>query len=186
MNDEEILQQIRSGKNDNALGSLYRHLPAISRMIRDNGGTRQQAEDIFQESLIIFCRKAQDKTFTLSAGIYPYLYSVCRFLLKDELRKQQRSNSGACVAEPEDTVDYAVIATIEEEARYRLAEKIVTELGDRCRELLLLFYNGNMRLKEIAERMGYSSEQTAKNQKYKCLEGARAKYRQEQLSLNSL
>ncbi|WP_315821201.1 hypothetical protein [Paraflavitalea speifideaquila] len=52
------------------------------------------------------------------------------------------------------------------------------ELGERCRELLLLFYNGGLKLKDIAARMGYSSENTAKNQKYKCLEAARNKLKE--------
>src|SRR5699024_9582262 len=91
MGDYQILELIRSGHNDKALAKLYKHLPPIRRMIRYYGGNRQQAEDIFQESLIILCRKAQsDASFTLSSGIYPYLYSVCRFLWKDELKKQQR------------------------------------------------------------------------------------------------
>jgi DNA-directed RNA polymerase specialized sigma24 family protein len=59
------------------------------------------------------------------------------------------------------------------EARIRLAEKVLNELGERCRELLLFFYTGGMKLKDIAVKMGYNSENTAKNQKYKCLEAAK-------------
>lgn len=64
------------------------------------------------------------------------------------------------------------VAIVQEE-RAKLAEKVVAELKDRCRELLLLFYEGGLKLKDIATRMGYSSENVAKNQKYKCLEAAR-------------
>ena len=182
IHDQELIEQIRTGKNGKALASLYHHLPAIRRMIRHYGGNGQQAEDVFQEALIIFCRKVQHEGFVLSSGIYPYLYSVCRFLWNDELKKQRRQPIVGF--EDADMSDHAQLATsIESEARIKLAEKIVTELGDRCQELLVLFYQSALKLKDIATRMGYNSEQTAKNQKYKCLERARNKYKQEQENL---
>jgi DNA-directed RNA polymerase specialized sigma24 family protein len=58
-----------------------------------------------------------------------------------------------------------------------LAEKVLQELKDRCRELLLLFYQDKLPLRDIALRMGYTSENSTKNQKYKCLEAARTQLR---------
>lgn len=186
MTEQDLLELIRAGKNDKALAQLYRHLPPIRRMIRHYGGSREQAEDIFQEALIILCRKARsDAQFQLPSGSYPYLYSVCRFLWKDELKRQQRDHTLAADEALEDLED-ALAAELAEEAQYRLAERIVSELGERCKELLLLYYTQRLRLRDIASRMGYSSEQTAKNQKYKCLETARDRYRKEHATLSSL
>ena len=179
MDDQLLLEHLRNTTATKALAQLYRHLPAIRRMIRHYGGSRQEAEDVFQEALIILCRKArQDAAFALPSGIYPYLYSVCRFLWSDERRKQQRLPAIALDEQTPDRADAALEAGIEAEQRYRLAEQIVTSLGDRCRELLTLFYESRLSLRDIAARMGYSNEQTAKNQKYKCLETARNQYRQ--------
>jgi DNA-directed RNA polymerase specialized sigma24 family protein len=72
----------------------------------------------------------------------------------------------------------SITELIEEDNQVKQAEKVLNELGERCRELLLLFYNGGIRLKDIARKMGYSSEATAKNQKYKCLEAARLKLKE--------
>lgn len=180
MTDLQILELIRSGRNDKALAVLYQHLPAIRRMIRHYGGGREDAEDIFQEALIIFCRKAKEPAFTLSSGVFPWLYSVCRFLWKDELRKRNRVLTTG--DEPEDVPSSGVTDAIADEYRYRLAEQIITTLADRCKELLLLFYQAEMKLKDIAAKMGYGSEQSAKNQKYKCLEHAREQYRKQQFS----
>ena len=179
MDDQQLLEHLRNGADHKALARLYRHLPSIRRMIRHYGGSRQQAEDIFQEALIILCRKArQDVGFALPSGIYPYLYSVCRFLWNDELRKQQRLPVADLDEQTTDHADAAIAATVEAEQRFRLAEQIVANLGDRCRELLMLFYERKKSLRDIAADMGYSSEQTAKNQKYKCLETARNQFRQ--------
>jgi len=173
--DEQILELLRQGRDDKALAALYRHLPGIRRMIRFYGGRRDEAEDIFQEALIIFCRKARDPEFRLSSGSYAYLYSVSRLLWSGELRRQRRPLTEIGASDP---VDSDAQDAVSAELRYRLAETIIDGLAARCRELLQLFYTGGLQLKDIASRMGYGSEQSAKNQKYKCLEAARERYRQ--------
>lgn len=47
--------------------------------------------------------------------------------------------------------------------------KVVSELGDTCKKILLLFYYENLSMKEILEQTDYDSEQVVRNKKYKCL-----------------
>ena len=173
MQDQKIIELIRLNKNDQALLALYKNFPAVKKLIRLNGGNAADAEDIFQEALIILCRKVKDTSFVLSAQLSTYLFSVCRFLWKDELKKRKNHQVHDHDAGMNDLPETKLKDWIEEEARIKLAEKVINELGDRCREVLLLFYNGGLKLKDIAAKMGYSSENTAKNQKYKCLEAAK-------------
>jgi RNA polymerase sigma factor (sigma-70 family) len=144
-------------------------------MIKTNGGNTQDAEDIFQEALIILCRKIKVPGFELTSKLNTFLYSICRFLWKDECKKTKKQmpldfDTGFNISE-----QYQMQDLIDQELRARQAEQVINELGDRCRELLLLFYNAGLKLKDIAIKMGYNSEATAKNQKYKCLETARQK-----------
>lgn len=53
MEDDKIIGLIKTGKSDRALNALYHHYPAIRKMIMAKGGSRHEAEDIFQEALII-------------------------------------------------------------------------------------------------------------------------------------
>lgn len=178
MTDQQIIQLLRTNRTDRALGILYKHFPMIRKMILANGGTKQDAEDIFQEALVIFCRNAKEYEFQLTSQLSTYLYGICYFLWKDEKRRSQRFTT-TIVDEELIKVDESSIAElIEEDGQVKQAEKVLNELGERCRELLLLFYNGSIRLKDIARKMGYSSEATAKNQKYKCLEAAKLKLKE--------
>ena len=105
MDDQKIITLIRTGKNDQALNALYRHYPLMRKMIRSRGGTSNDAEDIFQEALIILVRKvkaagqttgsdqAKPAEFTLTAQLSTYLFSVCRYLWKDELKKRRHEVS---------------------------------------------------------------------------------------------
>ncbi|KAI9447037.1 hypothetical protein F5148DRAFT_1292501 [Russula earlei] len=183
MPDQEIIAQIRSGKHDKAFNSLYRHFPMMHKMVSRNGGTLQDAEDVFQEALIILCRKVKETDFELTAQLSTYLFSICRFVWKDELRKRQHTISFHLETGLTEPQELELQALLEREAAIQLAEKVLVELADRCRELLLLFYKGRMALKDIAIKMGYSSENTAKNQKYKCLEGAKNKLKELKQSL---
>jgi RNA polymerase sigma factor (sigma-70 family) len=172
MNDQTIIALIRSGKNDKALKSLYKHFPMISNLVLSKGGSKADAEDIFQEALIIVCKKTKEPGFTLTAQLSTYLYGICRFLWKDECKKRKYAVT--------DNIDNELSADIAESLREALyqEEKVLAQLGHRCRELLLLFYQGQLQLKAIAKKMGYSSEGAARNQKYKCLEGARNKLKE--------
>jgi len=188
MDDQSILQLIRTGKNDLALNALYRNYPTIRKMIRARGGTTKDAEDVFQETLIILLRKAADPQFRLTAQLTTYLYSVARFVWNDQLRNRRApvSDNVSDLADrpalTSDLADYPDLAgTLADECRIRLAEQALGDLKDRCRELLLLFYQAQLSLAAIAAKMGYSSENSAKNQKYKCLESARSRLKQLEL-----
>jgi RNA polymerase sigma factor (sigma-70 family) len=186
MQDQKIIELIRSGRNDQALLALYKNFPAVKKLIRLNGGNAADAEDIFQEALIILCRKVKDTSFILTAQLSTYLFSVCRFLWKDELKKRKNHLAPDNNNELNDLPETEFKDWIKEEARIKLAEKVITELGDRCRELLLLFYNGQLKLKDIAAKMGYSSENTAKNQKYKCLEAAKNRLKEMKKAIQTI
>src|SRR6266700_131624 len=183
MSDQQIIELIRRGKRSTALIILYKHFPMVKKMILSRGGYLEDARDIFQESLIILCRKAKDPAFILTAQLSTYLFSICRFLWNDELKKRKYYIS----YEPETAIDalteQGIYTVAEMEYRAKLAEKVINEIGDRCRELLLLFYNAGMKFKDIAAKMGFKSEDRAKNQKHKCLEAARNKLKELQQAI---
>ena len=58
--------------------------------------------------------------------------------------------------------------TIAVERKESLVRDIVRNLPSPCNELLWGFYRDGLSMKEIAERYGYSSENTAKVTKHRC------------------
>lgn len=173
MNDQKIIELIRSRRQDKVFTTLYSYFPVVKKMILAHGGRPEDAEDIYQEALIVFYKKAAAGDFKLTSAISTYLYSIARFMWNDRLKRQQKNTF---VELGDNHVNEAeFVPAVEAEDQYRLAEKVISELGDRCCELLLLFYYQGKKLRNIATKMGYNSENTAKNQKYKCLEAAKIK-----------
>ena len=173
MEDQKIIDLIKSQKHDKVFTTLYKYFPVVKKMIVAKGGRSEDAEDIYQEALIVFYKKAESADFKLTSSINTYLYSICRFMWMDQFKKQQKQIF--VDIEKEHINESEFTSAIETENQLKLAEKVISELGERCKELLILFYFQSKKLKDIATKMGYNSENTAKNQKYKCLETAKLK-----------
>ncbi len=173
MSDAEIIELIRSGNHHRAAGKLYKYYPVIRKMVLHNSGSRQDAEDLYQEALLVLCRKISDNAFELSSSLNTYLYSVSRFMWLDELRKRNRRPSTTLVEETRKAEDRHIQQALEEEHNYSLAEKAFMQLGQKCRELLQLFYFKKLSMKEIAPHLGFGSERVAKTQKHRCIEKAK-------------
>ncbi len=186
MEDNQIVSLIKEGQNSKVFQYLYKHFPMVRSMILSKGGKKEDAEDIYQEALIILFRKVKKTDFILTSKLSTFLYGICVLLWKEELKRRRKLEYVDFNVEMDKAVEDTVTEAILSEDQIKLAEKVVGNLGDRCQELLTLYYIGSMRLKEIAIKMGYSSENTAKNQKYKCLETAKNMLRELKSKLNFL
>ncbi|WGD35674.1 sigma-70 family RNA polymerase sigma factor [Olleya sp. YS] len=168
MNDKKILEFFKIGQRQKAFKALYRLYPRIEKLVLSKGGKPSDAQDVFQEALIILNRNLEKSDFKLTASFYTYLYSVSRFVWKDMQNKFSTQ-------ELHDLKDDEVsnFHHVLEEKKYRFAENAFRELGERCQQLLQLFYLKRISFKEIAVTMQFKSEKIAKNQKYKCLKKAK-------------
>ena len=175
MDDNLVITLLRTNKHAQGFSALYDHYPPIEKMIYRNGGSRHDAKDIYQEALIILYNKAKDENFRLTAKLSTYLFSVCRFLWMDEIKKRGKIPTDELSEENDHGLHEDMNKDLEKEKELQLAEKAISSLGEQCREILILFYMDRKSMAEIAELLGYSSENTAKNQKFKCLESARKK-----------
>jgi RNA polymerase sigma factor (sigma-70 family) len=172
MKDTQILELFKNQQYTKASEKLYNYFPVVKKLVLKNNGRAEDAEDIYQEALIILVKKVQGD-FTLSCSLNTYLYSVCRFLWSERLKK--RSKHIEVEFEKADTsltgTEIELFQT--QESEDKLAENAFRQLGEKCRQLLLLFYFKKQSMKDIAQQLQFSSEKVAKNQKYRCLEKAK-------------
>lgn len=172
MNDQSVLELLKTGKGFDA---LYAHYPPVEKMIYRNGGTRDDAKDVYQEALIILYRKVNTEDFKLTAKVSTYLFSVCRLLWLEQIRKRGKVPTDKMTEENDRDLQQEVNEETEKGKRLKQAEEALASLGEKCRKILQLFYFDKKSMHEIAKMLGYGSENSAKNQKYKCLETAKKK-----------
>lgn len=172
MSDDKIMVLFKNGKRDKAFRELYKLYPRIEKLIFSKGGTKADANDVFQEALIILNRNLEKSDFKLTFSFYTYLYSVSRFVWKDTQKQFSKQELHNLQSE-----DVSILDTVLEEQKYQLAEHAFRKLRERCQQLLQQFYLKKMTFKVIAEVMQFKSEKVAKNQKYKCLQKVKDIYR---------
>ncbi|PTX18017.1 RNA polymerase sigma factor (sigma-70 family) [Pontibacter mucosus] len=168
--DEAVIEGIRRS-DERALAHLYKlYFPMISHFILSNSGTDDEAKDIYQEGVIVFYEKIRDNSLELTCQIKTYLYSVCRRLWLKRLAEKGRyatrlDESEGFVPVEEDTQRHE-----EQEKQFGVMGEALEQLGEPCRSLLEDYYIRMQNMQDITDKFGYTNTDTAKNQKYKCLQ----------------
>ncbi len=171
--DAALAEAIKDKRNLNqAINFLYQEHAAVTRsFIMGRGGSEQDADDIFQETVISFIDTVQKGKFRFESGIRTFLIAISKNLWLNELRKRQRSDNREKLFEigrnPEDPD--VTEAIVDRELKQQL-QNLLAGLGDSCRKILTLFYYENLSMKEMVAHMHYENEQVVRNKKYKCLQ----------------
>lgn len=174
MKDDNICELIQAGQPEKAFRLLYKEYPKVRSMIRKSGGSTSDAADIFQEALLVVYRKFSSGNISVHTSVNAYLFGVCRYLwYKSQRNRLQMQADTDQVIDDNDAEQW-----LHEDQKVHLAEKVLTMLGNKCRELLLGFYTSGQSMEALARKFGYASVNTAKTRKYKCLESARTKFRE--------
>ena len=171
MEDNEIINSIRQGNREEAIKVLYKEFPKIKSNMLASGGDSISAKEIFHDSLILLIEKVTDPTFELTSKLTTYLYGINRFLWKNELRKRNKNHdlewSDTLILVSED-LEYDT----QKEERLQILEQVLKKLNAKCQKIFRLFYFEKESMKSIAGQLGFSSVNSAKTQKYKCIEQA--------------
>ena len=145
---------------------LYRDsFPDLARMVRQKGGTLEEAKDAFHDALLIYMEKEKAGRLQLRSSPKAYLLGIARICW---LRAR-----GATVSLPE---AFDVAETEQDMDMEAMEQNLLSSLmksGKKCLELLKAFYYDHCSMHDIATRFGYNGTRSATVQKYKCLEKVR-------------
>ena len=131
-----------------------------------------EMQDIFHDAVLTFYEKIRkDEEFVLRCSIQTYLNSVCRNMLRERLRKENRFVNFEDEFEHDNIVD--VLEPIESDNSPKMkaihkALKLMKETGGKCYEILLRYFYLKQRMDRIAFEMDYTNSDNAKNQKARC------------------
>lgn len=160
MKDSEILQRIHRG-DEKVLEYLYKkYYRMMTNIVLKGNGTETEAQDVYQEALIVFWQKASSGQLVLTSKISTYLYSICQNQWRKELDRKSRLSH-----EQKDGMEYQ---SHEENQNYKIVTEAIEELGDPCKSILTYYYFDGLSMTDIADRMNFANTDTAKTKKYKC------------------
>jgi len=170
--DGEIIEAIKNGeKLEVFVGQLYeKHFNMISNFVRTNNGNHEDAEDLFQEAIVVFIDLVRKDRFRGDSSIKTFIYAISKNLWLNELKKRNRAvfRETEYYENTEKETENIKSGVSENEVR-RQVFSILDKLGDNCKKILILFYYEEKSMRDIFQEMNYESEQVARNMKYKCM-----------------
>lgn len=172
LSDAELLAAIKQGRGlDAAIRSVYReHFESMAWLVKNNNGNQQDAEDIFQEVLVSFIGLVKKDKFRGESSVKTFLFSMTKHTWLNELKKRSRSEVRELKFEKaRDQQETDVSHLIADREAKKQVMNIVSQLGDTCKKILVMFYYENLSMKEILADLEYENEQVVRNKKYKCL-----------------
>lgn len=170
MTDQQIIEYLRTNRYQKAVNGLYEILSPVKKFILSNSGTKDDAKDIFQDALVVLYKNVQSKDFILTVPLKTYLLAIVKNLWRQELRRKNKMPVTTEQAEIPEII-------LDEEKDVDIATAAFNLLGEKCRQLLILFYFKKKTYKELASFLAFGDERTAKNQKYRCLQKAKENFR---------
>lgn len=171
--DNLFIEQIRSEEKA-SFELLYKfYFPSISYHIRQNGRSKEDAEDIFQEAIVVLLQKVRQTDFALTSSLKTYLFAIAKNLWLKRLRDEKFitvDNEDLEWALPEVEAEMFEIGAKLEKSDEQKVQTWLEKITANCRQILkaIFFYEESM--DSLMKKMGWKNKHTAANQKYKCIE----------------
>jgi RNA polymerase sigma factor (sigma-70 family) len=171
--DEKLISAIRDPLELNqAIQWLYRqYAGTVSSFIIHYGGSAQDAQDVFQETVVAFIELVKAGRFRKEASVKTLLVSIARNVWFNDIRRKERSGErDKRYQHAQGQQDLDVSETMVDLELKRQLSQLLDQMGDPCRKILLMFYYENLSMKEMTAHLPYENEQVVRNKKYKCLQ----------------
>lgn len=170
--DARFLEELRGGA-PTAFEALYRRYYRMAEdLVLRLNGNRDDAKDVFQETLFVLVKKLREPGFSLSGKLSTFIYAVTRNIWLKKTGKTALEIS----LENKDMADFGLpedapgsMSEEEEDALIRAMNEKMQELEEGCRSILLYVFYQQLSHGEIARRCGYT-EAFVRVKKFRCLE----------------
>ncbi|MFD0751300.1 RNA polymerase sigma factor [Mucilaginibacter calamicampi] len=151
------------------LGLYKKGFPAVARYVAKMGGDLNQAQDIFQDTLIIYYEKVTSEQVHAVVNEKAYLLGIAKKLWLQHYKFNSKN-------QPLGDCDIPFTAD-EQPASGKLMHYLETA-GKKCMQLLKACYYDALPLSDVVNLFGYSGTHSATVAKYKCLEKVRETVKQ--------
>lgn len=159
--EQELINGILAG-NEATLTSFYKqHLPFLKSYIKRQGGSYEDAEDIFQDALVLVYAKLQSNNDLINTTLGGYFRGTCKNLWRNQMRKQRKWAMADIYADDINDDHVSVTEQLFQTDRKNLFYSYFSTLKDTTRQLWELAFEGKSS-QEIAEYTGYTEKYVRK------------------------
>jgi RNA polymerase sigma factor (sigma-70 family) len=144
-------------------------LKKVRQYILKNNGSKEDANDIFQDAVIVLFNQIRLNKFNENHSIDAFIYSVARNLWIDKVRRDKKftsfdsNNDYLNRSSDTDHLEYLI-----QKEKSSAMQQVFKLLDEKCQKILHFVIYEKRTMKEIKELMGYSSDDVAKTNHYRC------------------
>jgi RNA polymerase sigma factor (sigma-70 family) len=170
ISDNTLLDKLKT-EDSSSFKLLYKfYFSSVASFIKQNCGNNEDAEDIFQEAIIVLLQKVRQSDFVLTSSLKTYLYAVAKKLwlkrLRDNnLRIVDNELSSATYTPETETFEIEPEKSIEEKV-----ENWLLKITRNCQNILKALFFYEVPMDNLMVKMGWKNKHTASNQKHKCIQ----------------
>ena len=154
--------------------ALYKKaFPTVARYVARMGGSLEEAQDIFQDALVLYYEKAVANQADIVVNEKAYLVGVAKKLWLQHYKVNSKNQPLG---------DWDTEMTTDEQPASGKLMRYLETTGKKCMELLKACYYDALPLNDVVNLFSYSGTHSATVAKYKCLEKVRETVKQKSLS----
>jgi RNA polymerase sigma factor (sigma-70 family) len=184
--DQEIIDNLRQAgaikrKGEEQFFNLYSYF--IQEGVRKYTITKEESFDAYSDSLLAAIEKISNGSFEGRSSLKTWLFQIFQNKCVDLLRKKTTNKNSIHKTVSVSEMLYqlsdaskTIIEQLVEKADVDLLKKKLSEMGNKCRELLMLSADGYSD-KELSLQLAYKSADVVKTSRLRCLEKLRQLYK---------
>lgn len=164
-----LTQKIKSRNDKEVVAQLYKEImPAVKKYIRSNGGSNDDAHDVFQESLLSVYKRVFNSNEVASENLNGYLYKACVYNWINRAKYQSKFTSIEDIRQDKVVTNESVFFDVGTDERKSSISSLFQRLGEKCKTVLELSIYSELSQEDIMERMQLTSIGSVKMQYKRC------------------
>jgi RNA polymerase sigma factor (sigma-70 family) len=172
--DDSLIESLRAGETSAYEWIYKKQYPAIARFVQRNHGNEGDAEDLFQESVLVLYQKITAPDFQLTSTLKTFLFAIAKNIWLKKLRDDKLVTiSDDQLLSLQDSYDFASPEPSSEEVQHERLNAWMARITGHCQRVIRSIYFSHEPMDHLMVTMGWKNRHTAVNQKYKCIQQLR-------------
>lgn len=169
LTSREIREALRSGDDSKVLSYLYGNLlPKVRKHIIRNNGTKEEADDIFQDAILKLYKVILEGKSVDLENIEGFLFQISKNLWINRAKLISKENRISEIESELISEDNNAMELILNKEKQNAIMELFGMIGDKCIRIMELHLFEKKSMKEVSEILGMSSADSAKAQHYRC------------------
>ena len=176
MNQQQVIEELRKG-NEKLLSEIYMKYrnQFIGYSTKRYPLDFEVLKEIYQDMIMaLYNNILEGRLIVLTSSLKSYLFEIGKHMIYKHLRQRNINIEYSDAVNERFSYIPDIVSENDEEDEISIFLKAeIKKLGEKCYQILKMFYYEKQKMEQIAAVLNFSSIDSAKTQKYKCFEKLR-------------